>query len=144
MDSHDDKLKAPSVPNVDLQKLLGFDRVDAGQMDAIKPEDAAAVAFNKRGETLPVSDRRLKAHVRPVGETDGGLRLYAFRYIGDDREFCGVMAQDLLADLRYADAVATTEGGYFCVDYQKLGLERLVTPSMREVGAQALERALAA
>lgn len=114
-------------------------------MDAAKPEDAAAIAFNKRGEGPPlVSDRRLKAHVRPVGEADGGLQLYTFSYIGDDREFCGVMAQDLLADPRYADAVGITEGGYFCVDYQKLGLGRLVTPSMREVGAQALERALAA
>ena len=127
-----------------MQKLLGFDRVDAEQMDAVKPEDAAAVAFNKRGEGPPVSDRRLKAHVRPVGETDGGLQLYMFRYIGDDREFCGVMAQDLLADPCYADAVGITEGGYCCVNYQKLGLERLVTPFMREVGAQALERALAA
>lgn len=77
-------------------------------MDAAKPEDAAAIAFNKRGEGPPlVSDRRLKAHVRPVGEADGGLQLYTFSYIGDDREFCGVMAQDLLADPRYADAAGS-------------------------------------
>ncbi len=143
MDSSKDKLKTPTVPEVDLQKLLGFDRVDAEQMEVIKPEDAAAIAFNKRGEAVP-SDRRLKADVRPISETADGLPLYAFRYIGDDREFCGVMAQDLLANPRHADAVMVAEGGYFRVDYDKLGLGALVTPAMREAGAQAMARALAA
>lgn len=143
MDSHEDKLQTPGVPDLDLQKLLGFDRVDSERMEAIKPEDAAAIAFNKRGEVVP-SDRRLKAHVRPLGETANGLPLYAFRYNGDDREFRGVMAQDLLADPRFSDAVAVAGGGYYCVDYDRLGLGRLVTESMREAGAQALRRALAA
>lgn len=69
MDSHEDKLKAPSVLDVDLQKLLGFERVDAKQMDAVKPEDAAAVAFNKRGEGVPVTDGRSRMCGRRVRRT---------------------------------------------------------------------------
>ncbi len=50
MDSDKTKLVAPSVPELDVQNLLGFERVDARQMEAIEPEAAVAIAFNKRGE----------------------------------------------------------------------------------------------
>ena len=53
------------------------------------------------------------------------------------------MAQDLLANSRTADAAGTTDGGYYCVDYGKLGLRHLVTDAMVEAGARTLARSQA-
>jgi len=58
-----------------------------------------------------------------VGRTPDGLRLYRYRYIGDDTLYVGVMAQEV-AELR-PDAVARGEDGYLEVDYGKLGLRFL-------------------
>ena len=65
-----------------------------------------------------------------VGETSSGLDLDSFRYIGEDREFLGVMAQELLADERRGQAVEAGADGYYRVDYARLGLASLVTDEM--------------
>ena len=44
----------------------------------------------------PTSDIRLKTDIRQVGTTAHDLPLYAFRYIGNDDQYEGVMAQDVL------------------------------------------------
>ncbi|ATQ68819.1 MULTISPECIES: tail fiber domain-containing protein [Methylosinus] len=125
---------------LDDTKLLGFEQVEIVADHAVSPADAIGLVFNKRGE-LP-SDRRLKTDIVSIGETENGLKLYRFRYIGDDREFCGLMAQDLLADERYRDAVALNkEGYYYCVDYAAVGLESLVTNEMRQAGERAMRLA---
>ena len=76
-----------------------------------------------------------------VGETAGGLGLYSFHYIGEDREFLGVMAQDLLADERSRHAVEAGADGYYRVDYARLGLASLVTDEMLAAGERVLRRA---
>ena len=53
MDSDKVKAGAQSVPELDFQKLMGFDRVRAERTEAIKAEEAVAIAFNKRGEGVP-------------------------------------------------------------------------------------------
>lgn len=83
------------------------------------------------------SDRRLKRDIQLVTVLENGLRLYAYRYLGDERKFVGVMAQDLLADERYSDAVVE-RGGYFAVDYQALGLTVADPDGMRAAGNKAL------
>lgn len=50
MDSDANTLGMQGVPELDLQKLMGFDRVDVERTDARRPEEAVAIAFNKRGE----------------------------------------------------------------------------------------------
>ena len=88
-------------------------------------EDAVGLALNKRGESgegpVIISDRRLKTHVQRAGETAEGLNLYSFRYIGEDHEFRGVMAQELLADERHRGAVEAGADGYYRVHYARLG-----------------------
>jgi hypothetical protein len=44
------EIETPGVPELDLQMLMGFERVRAEQTDAGEAEDAVATAFNKRGE----------------------------------------------------------------------------------------------
>jgi hypothetical protein len=79
----------------------------------------------------------LKTDVKRVGKTAEGLNLYSFRYIGGDREFCGVMAHELLADERHRRAVEAGADGYFRVDYARLGLASLVTDDMIAAGERA-------
>jgi hypothetical protein len=73
---------------------------------------------------VPVpSDIRLKQDLAVVGRTADGLRLYRYRYIGEDTVYVGVMAQEVAE--RRPDAVARGEDGYLQIDYGKLGLQFL-------------------
>ena len=68
-----------------------------------------------------MSDIRLKTDIRQVGITAHNLPLYAFRYIGKDDQYEGVMAQDVLKVM--PAAVSVGEDGYYRVDYEMLGIE---------------------
>jgi len=68
-----------------------------------------------------MSDIRLKTDIARIGETEMGLPLYRFRYIGDTSVYEGVMAQDVL--LRDPDAVVTRADGFMAVNYNRLGIE---------------------
>jgi hypothetical protein len=83
----------------------------------------------------------LKTHVSRVGETAEGLNLYEFRYVGEDREFRGLMAQELLADESNRHAVEVGADGYYRVDYARLGLADLASDEMRAAGERAAHRA---
>ncbi len=80
------------------------------------------------------SDVRLKQDVGEVGSMAEGLPLYSFRYLWDDTEYVGVMAQDVLK-VR-PEAVSVGEDGYYRVDYGMLGT-RMMTRS--EWGALQIE-----
>jgi hypothetical protein len=70
--------------------------------------------------TQVISDSRLKTDIARVGTTVLGLPLYRFSYLGSDRKFTGVMAQDVLA-VR-PDAVSRDAAGFYRVDYGMLGI----------------------
>jgi hypothetical protein len=69
------------------------------------------------------SDVRLKRDVETM-QAGASLPLYAFKYLDDDTEYVGVMAQDVLK-VR-PDAVSTGPDGFYRVNYAKLGI-RMVT-----------------
>jgi Chaperone of endosialidase len=132
----------PETAELNEAELLGFERVESAPASSTSAEDAIALALNKRGESgETVSDSRLKTHVKRVGGAAEGLNLYDFRYIGEDSEFRGVMAQELLADERNRHAVKAGADGYYRVDYARLGLASLVTDEMRAAGERAARRA---
>jgi hypothetical protein len=83
------------------------------------------------------SDRRLKRDVHPLGRHVIGARLYRYRYLGDDRVFVGVMAQELLEDPRLAGAVVREAGGFLAVDYGRLGIRLEDAGAMRSAGEAA-------
>jgi hypothetical protein len=70
------------------------------------------------------SDIRVKQDIQPLGDVGAILPLYSFKYLDEDTEYVGVMAQDVLK-VR-PDAVVTGEDGFYRVNYAKLGL-RMVT-----------------
>lgn len=64
------------------------------------------------------SDRRLKRDIREIGvRLMNGLKLYAYKYLWDDKELVGVMADEAMA-VR-PDAVRNV-GGYMAVNYGAL------------------------
>lgn len=100
---------------------------------------AAAALSNSEPAPKPVpSDMRLKHDIRPLRTLDSGVKLYTFAYNGSDAIFIGAMAQDLLADPRFAHAVRTDANGYLAVDYAALGLGLFGAEQMQAAGAQAL------
>jgi hypothetical protein len=138
----DQKTATPKTADLDDAELLGFEHIETAP--STSTEDAVALALNKRGEVgegPAISDRRLKTHVQRAGGTAEGLNLYSFRYIGEDHEFRGVMAQELLADERNRGAVEAGADGYYRVDYACLGLAGLATDEMHAAGERAAPRA---
>jgi hypothetical protein len=95
---------------------------------------------NGQAPKIYVSERRLKTDIELVDVLENGLRLYAYRYISDERMFVGVMAQDLLADDRFSHAVVERDG-YLAVDYAALGLTVIGADEMVEAGERCLRRA---
>ncbi len=80
----------------------------------------AALPFLMGAGCVPApSDRRLKRDIAKVGQLDGDIDLYRYKYLWSDQEYVGVMAQDLL-EVR-PDAVIRGGDGYFRVDYAALG-----------------------
>jgi hypothetical protein len=66
------------------------------------------------------SDIRLKQDIVLLGRLANGLELYRYRYIGEDRLYVGVMAQQVRAIA--PEAVAPGSDGYLRVNYERLGL----------------------
>lgn len=89
-------------------------------------------------KVLRPSDMRFKRSIRLVGETQTGIKLYAYQYIWSEAFFVGVMAQDLLADPAWAGAVHRNEAGYFLVDYSALGLRMARLEEWEQHGFAAL------
>ena len=121
--------------DLDVSSLLGFEGLKEDQVETSTIEETVAESLAKIGENR-VSDRRLKSNIAYSGSIDG-MRLYDFTYVGDDRVFTGVMAQDLLADDRRATAVSINADGFYRVDYAALGFSHLATAAMRSAGERA-------
>jgi Protein of unknown function (DUF3300)/Chaperone of endosialidase len=67
------------------------------------------------------SDVALKHDIVLLGHLDSGLGFYRFSYVGSDKAYVGVMAQD--AQTIMPEAVVRGRDGYLRVFYDKLGLE---------------------
>jgi hypothetical protein len=69
------------------------------------------------------SDRRLKRSIRLLAKLHNGMKIYAFKYFWSDIFYVGVMAQDLLQNPAWKDAVVTKANGFYSVNYAMLGLQ---------------------
>lgn len=80
------------------------------------------------GLGLGLSDMRVKENIHYTGH-ENGIPTYNFSYRGDPLQtvYHGVMAQDILTT--HPHAVQIIDGGFYAVDYSKLGVEfRRVSP----------------
>ena len=64
-----------------------------------------------------MSDIRLKKDIKLVGKSPKGIKIYNFKYIGDNKTYQGVMAHQV------PQAATANEFGYLTVDYSKLDVE---------------------
>ena len=64
-----------------------------------------------------MSDVRLKKDIKLVGKSPKGIKIYNFKYLGDDKTYQGVMAHQV------PQASVANEFGYLMVDYSKLDVE---------------------
>jgi hypothetical protein len=67
------------------------------------------------------SDIALKHNITLLGHLDNGVGFYRFSYVGSDRAYVGVMAQEVLTII--PEAVVRGRDGYLRVFYDKLGLK---------------------
>ena len=84
------------------------------------------------------SDIRLKRDIVLLGQTDHGIKLYSFKYLWSDQVYVGLMAQDLLENSKWQDAVITNTSGYYSVNYSKLGLEMVTLEQYQQQSTVAL------
>ena len=63
------------------------------------------------------SDIRLKDDIKLVGKSPSGIKIYKFKYKGDDKKYQGVMAHQV------PHASIVNDEGYLMVDYNKLDVE---------------------
>ena len=64
-----------------------------------------------------MSDIRLKKDIKLVGKSPKGIKIYNFKYLGDDKTYQGVMAHQV------PQASTANQFGYLMVDYSKLDVE---------------------
>ena len=67
--------------------------------------------------TAITSDIRLKDDIKLVGKSPSGIKIYNFKYKGDDKKYQGVMAHQV------PQASIANKFGYLMVDYNKLDVE---------------------
>ena len=67
------------------------------------------------------SDIALKHDIILLGHLDNGLGFYRFAYLGSDKAYVGVMAQEVQAVM--PQVVARGSDGYLLVRYDKLGVK---------------------
>jgi hypothetical protein len=66
------------------------------------------------------SDVRLKHDIVLLGRLDNGIGFYRFSYLGSNKAYVGVMAQE--AQTAMPQAVARDRDGYLRVFYDRLGV----------------------
>jgi hypothetical protein len=67
--------------------------------------------------TAITSDIRLKDDIKLVGKSPSGIKIYNFKYKGDDKKYQGVMAHQV------PEASFVGDDGYLKVNYNKLDVE---------------------
>jgi hypothetical protein len=93
----------------------------------------------KQLQQLFKSDIRLKRDVSHVATLANGIKLYSFRYLWSETVHVGVMAQDLLADPAWREAVVLEPDGFYAVDYARLGLRMATLAEWQAQGLASVE-----
>lgn len=85
-----------------------------------------------------ISDRRLKHSMHLLARHHNGLKIYAFKYLWSDVVYVGVMAQDLLKNPIWKDAVITKANGFYAVNYSMLGLKMTTLTQWKKDGLASI------
>ena len=64
------------------------------------------------------SDSRLKKNIKKIGQSIDGYNIYKFEYLDDDKEWIGVLAEEVFK--KKPSAVVRGDNGYLAVDYHQI------------------------
>ena len=109
-----------------------------------KHENLAAVTQLVTSGTPEPSDIRLKREIQHLTTLDGGMKIYAFKYLWSDDVHVGVMAQDLLAKPEWKNAAVMQENGFYAVDYAQLGMRMASWAEWQADGEAAVRQGVVA
>ena len=84
------------------------------------------------------SDRRLKRSIHLLAKLHNGMKIYAFKYLWSDVVYVGVMAQDLLQNPTWKDAVIIKANGFYAVNYATLGLKMTTFAQWKKDGIKSI------
>jgi hypothetical protein len=85
------------------------------------------------------SDKRLKRSIHLLAKLHNGIKIYAFKYLWSDVVYVGVMAQDLLKNPTWKDAVITKANGFYAVNYAMLGLKMTTLAQWKKDGIASIK-----
>ena len=94
--------------------------------------------WNDPACTVP-SDKRLKRSIHLLAKLHNGMKIYAFKYLWSDVVYVGVMAQDLLQNPTWKDAVITKANGFYAVNYAMLGLKMTTFAQWKKDGLVSID-----
>jgi len=119
----------PTTPPSQMGKVGDEEqRKPISPSNPVTPTPAKNVESKKSADPTSVgtvSDQRLKRDIHQLSTMPSGIKLYSFKYLWSDDVYVGVMAQDLLSNPQWKDAVITSNTGYYSVDYNKLGIQMM-------------------
>ena len=73
------------------------------------------------GIAAAFSDSRLKKDIKKIGTSIEGHNIYKFKYLDEDNEYIGVMAEEVYK--KKPEAVGYMGNGYLGVDYNQIDVE---------------------
>jgi len=80
--------------------------------------DMLGAASSVAGISVAMSDSRLKKNIKKIGQSIDGYNIYKFEYLDDDKEWIGVMAEEVFK--KKPSAVVRLDNGYLGVDYHQI------------------------
>ena len=109
------------------RQSLGMDP-QFGPPTMLPPKDRAgqfmnslSFGMNVASGIMAFSDIRLKDNIKKIGQSIDGHNIYKFKYLDEDREFIGVMAQEVMKT--HPDAVVKPYNGYYAVCYDMIDVD---------------------
>ena len=138
-----------SLIGLDLHPFINENKLEPYlQIDSIKrykkPSDTASqcVYVGDGGSWFnpecTISDKRLKRSIHLLARLHNGIKIYAFKYLWSDVVYVGVMAQDLLKNPAWKDAVITKANGFYAVNYSMLGLKMTTFAQWKKDGMPSI------
>ena len=83
--------------------------------------DVLNIAGTVAGIRNAWSDSRLKKDIKKIGTSIDGHNIYKFKYLDDDKEWVGAMAEEVLK--KNPSAVVRMDNGYLGIDYHQIDVE---------------------
>jgi hypothetical protein len=128
-------------PYIQLDTIKKYNKNDSTTNTCVPHNGIDPGAWYNETCTEPypvISDRRLKRSVRLLARLHNGMKVYAFKYLWSDVVYVGVMAQDLLKNPTWKDAVVIKANGFYAVNYAMLGLNMTTLAQWKKDGIASI------